>query len=150
MFSQDKSPKKLVQLKSVTGWCMCVFKGGSAVNLPVYGLPSGSVLHLVSLATQHINDRIVAEEVTCDQKEKKKKSDDLHLRMLLMLSNCRQIETDILTAMFKKLVGKTGIRSSAWQKEEQLSGGRLHFQIFRKLLAVFFCFLFFFLFEGLI
>ena len=92
---------------------MCVFKGGSAVNLPVYGLPSGSVLHLVPLATQHVNDRIVAEEVTCDQteREKKKKSDDLQL--LVMLSNCRQIETDILTALCKKLVGKTGIRSSA-------------------------------------
>lgn len=55
-------------VKCVTRWCMCVFKGILAVNLPVYGLPSRGVLHLVSLTTEHINDCIVAKKVTCKQK----------------------------------------------------------------------------------
>lgn len=43
---------------------VCVFGSIFAVNLPVYGLPSGGVLHLVSLATKHINDCVVAKKVT--------------------------------------------------------------------------------------
>lgn len=63
---------KIQSVKHVTKWCMCVFKGILAANVPVYGLPSRGVLHLVSLATKHINDCIVPKKVTCNGEKKQK------------------------------------------------------------------------------
>lgn len=55
--------------------CVCVWGG---VKVLVYGLPSRRVFHLISLTTKHINDCIVAKEVTWEQgggKEKVTKGD---------------------------------------------------------------------------
>lgn len=64
--------KAYIKLEDVVSVSVCaVHTLLWAVNVPVYGLPSRGVLHLVSLATKHINDCIVAEKVTCNQKNTK-------------------------------------------------------------------------------
>lgn len=40
------------------------------VKVPVYGLPSRGMRYLVSLATKHIDDGVVAKKMTCNQKKK--------------------------------------------------------------------------------
>lgn len=50
-----------------------------AVNPPVYGLSGRGVFHLVALLTQNLDDRVVAQEVTCRQKKRR-------LRMVSLLS----------------------------------------------------------------